>query len=105
MPEQKQFRCAVYTRKSSEDEDRQILSIEAQVDELTDLAHRRNIEISEIYREAQSARRPGRPVFGKMMAAVERGKVTGILCWKPDRLARQSLRRPSTRSCADRKLG
>ncbi len=81
----------LYVRKSTEEDDRQIASISAQIAELRELAARNGITISRTFEEAQSARTPGRPVFGAMMAALERRPVAGILCWKPDRLARNAL--------------
>lgn len=78
----------VYARKSSEEDDRQALSIAAQIDELRQLAAARGIVIGRIYEEARSARRPGRAVFDEMMSTVDAGGVDGIVCWKADRLAR-----------------
>ena len=34
---------------------------------------------------------PGREVFGKLMDKVEKSDGVGILCWHPDRLARNSV--------------
>ena len=81
----------IYARKSSEEEDRQILSISAQVTELQQLAKARNISIARIYEESQSARTTGRPVFAEMMKEIDRKRIAGILCWKPDRLARNMV--------------
>jgi DNA invertase Pin-like site-specific DNA recombinase len=41
--------------------------------------------------EKQSAKIPGRPIFGKMLARIEKGEANGILAWHPDRLARNSV--------------
>ncbi len=38
-----------------------------------------------------SAKAPGRPVFDSMINRIERGEAEGILCWHPDRLARNSV--------------
>ena len=81
----------IYARKSTESEDRQVLSIESQVTELTALAARQGVAVGEILRESRSAKAPGRPVFGALMQRVRRGEVAGILCWKMDRLARNHL--------------
>lgn len=81
----------IYARKSSEDEDRQILSIPAQIAELRALAGARGIAVVEVFEESQSARRPGRPLFARMLDVIERGHASGILCWKPDRLARNMI--------------
>ena len=81
----------LYARKSTEDDDKQIMSIEAQLFELRDYARRENLEILREFQEAKSAKKPGRDVFGKMMDAIERGEANGILGWHPDRLARNSV--------------
>lgn len=78
----------IYARKSSESEDRQVLSIDSQIHELKSLALRHNVQVADILTEARSAKAPGRPVFGDMMRRVRRGHVQGVLCWKMDRLAR-----------------
>jgi len=80
-----------YCRKSSEAEDRQILSIDSQVSELKRHAARKGIRIAAVLTEAKSAKAPGRPVFNSMMEGLYRGEVEGILCWKLDRLARNPV--------------
>lgn len=82
----------LYARKSSESEDRQILSIESQTNELRDLAKRLNITIIEPYfQESRSAKAPGRLEFSKMMDGLYKGEADGIICWKLDRLARNPV--------------
>lgn len=78
----------IYARKSTESDDRQVLSIDSQVQELKLLALRRGLEIHEILTEAHSARAPGRPVFGALMKRIEKREIGAVLCWKMDRLAR-----------------
>ena len=82
----------LYARKSTEDEERQIMSIEAQLVELEEFAKRENIEIVEKFIESKSAKKPGREIFNKMMSKVYTTKEpVGILAWHPDRLARNSI--------------
>ena len=78
----------IYARKSSESEDRQVLSIDSQIQELKDLALRRGIDVAEVLEEAHSAKAPGRPVFSSLVRRIHRGEIAGVLCWKMDRLAR-----------------
>ncbi|KAF0181116.1 MAG: Resolvase protein [Limisphaerales bacterium] len=81
----------IYCRKSSEAEDRQVLSIESQTRELEQLAAKLNLPVTEILTESKSAKDPGRPVFNKMMQRLYRGEAAGIICWKLDRLARNPV--------------
>ena len=81
----------LYARKSTEDEDRQILSIEAQVFELKEFAAKEKLEIVASFQEAKTAKEPGRIKFAEMLSLIEKGKADGILSWNPDRLARNSV--------------
>ncbi len=87
-PSQKFF---LYARKSTDVEDKQILSIEAQLAELREFAKRESLFIVEELVEKQSAKIPGRPVFNSMMERIEHCEASGILAWHPDRLARNSV--------------
>jgi len=84
-------RYFVYCRKSSEAEDRQMLSIESQRNELRRFAEREQLTIVTVMEEAKSAKSPGRPIFNDLIKRIERGEADGILAWHPDRLARNSL--------------
>ena len=81
----------IYCRKSSEAEDRQVLSIESQTRELEQIADKLNVTVTEILTESKSAKDPGRPVFNQMMQRLYRGEAAGIICWKLDRLARNPV--------------
>jgi site-specific DNA recombinase len=81
----------LYARKSTEDDDKQVMSIEAQLFELREFARKENLEILKEFQESKSAKTPGRAVFGEMMARIESGEVQGIIAWHPDRLARNSV--------------
>jgi len=81
----------LYCRKSTDVEDKQALSIEAQVAELRAFAKQEKLEIIEEFIEKQTAKIPGRPIFNQMMEKIEKGEANGILAWHPDRLARNSV--------------
>jgi len=82
----------LYARKSTEDEERQVMSIEAQLVELEECAKREKLEIVERFIESKSAKKPGREVFNKMMTKINESKDSlGLLAWHPDRLARNSV--------------
>lgn len=83
------YRFALYVRKSSESEDRQVLSIESQIEHLQEYAQKNRILIRKIYEDSASAHKPdNRPQFTQMLKDIHRKKIDGILCWKADRLAR-----------------
>ena len=81
----------IYTRKSTDTEDRQVRSIADQLAELRELAKKEQLEIVDVFVEKQTAKIPGRPIFGEMIARIEKGEASGILAWHPDRLARNSV--------------
>ena len=85
------MRYFLYARKSTDVEDKQILSIEAQLAELHFLAKSEQLNVVEVFVEKQSAKMPGRPVFNEMVARVQKGEAQGIVCWKIDRLARNPV--------------
>ena len=85
------MKVIVYCRKSTEQEDRQILSIDAQLRELQEYAANEQLEIVASLREAKTAKEPGRTEFARMLEIVEKGGAEGILAWHPDRLARNSV--------------
>ncbi len=81
----------IYCRKSSEEEERQILSIEAQLQELRDYAKQNDLFVTREFSESKTAKEPGRPIFIQMLSEIEKGNASGILAWNPDRLARNSI--------------
>ena len=84
-------KCFLYARKSTEDDDKQVMSIEAQLFELREFARKENLEIICEFQESKSAKKPGREKFGEMMGKIENMDGVGILAWHPDRLARNSI--------------
>ncbi len=80
----------IYARKSTDVEDKQVLSIEAQLVELREHAKREGLHIATEFIEKKSAKTTGRPIFGKLLAEIEKNG-GNILAWHPDRLARNSV--------------
>ncbi len=74
----------LYARESSDVEDKQVLSIEAQITELRAFAKQNNLSIFETFIEKQSAKIPGWPIFGEMIKRIVKGEADGILVWHPD---------------------
>ena len=73
----------LYARKSTDVEDKQVLSIEAQITELRAFTKQNNLNVIETFIEKQSAKIPGRPIFGEMIKRIEKGEADGILAWHP----------------------
>ena len=91
MDQSNQNSYFLYARKSTEDDDKQIMSIEAQLFELKEYARRENILVKGVFTESKSAKTPGREQFRIMIEKIENGEANGILAWHPDRLARNSV--------------
>src|SRR5262249_4759036 len=89
--ERSSMKFFIYARKSTDEADRQILSIESQLHELRELARKENLHVVDTLIESQTAKEPGRPIFNAMLDRVERGEAQGVLAWHPDRLARNSV--------------
>ena len=73
----------LYARKSTEEDDRQVMSIEAQLFELREIARKENLEILKEFQESKSVKTPGAEVFGEMMARVDPNNGKGILAGAP----------------------
>ncbi|OGY40370.1 MAG: hypothetical protein A2570_03790 [Candidatus Brennerbacteria bacterium RIFOXYD1_FULL_41_16] len=95
----------LYARKSTESEERQILSIDSQVKEMLQIAERENLEIVDIRREFHSAKDSGqRPVFNEILADIKNQRYNAILTWAPDRLSRNAGDLGSLVDLMDQKL-
>lgn len=81
----------MYCRKSTEGEDRQILSLSSQYRELKEFSKDKNLKIVGVYKESKSAYKPGREEFNEMISRIENGEANGILVWHKNRLARNAL--------------
>lgn len=81
----------LYARKSTEQEDKQVLSIDRQIGEMEKIAANENLEIVAMKKESHSAKEAGqRPVFNEIVEELKQGKYNGILTWAPDRIARNA---------------
>src|SRR3989339_1611583 len=84
-------RYCLYARKSSEDDERQALSIDSQIKAMLELAKRENLEIAEVRRESHSAKASGaRPIFKQLLGDIREGMFSGVLTWAADRLSRNA---------------
>jgi DNA invertase Pin-like site-specific DNA recombinase len=95
----------LYARKSTEAEDKQALSIESQVTEMSALAQKEGLYVVDVKRESHSSKEVGqRPVFNQMLTEVREGKFNSILTWAPDRLSRNAGDLGSVVDLIDQKL-
>ncbi len=89
-PDKHKYGYIVYCRKSQEDKDRQVISIESQERELLEYAEKNKLEVVGIFHEERSAHKRGRPVFAEIIALMEKGKANAFLVWQPNRIARNT---------------
>ena len=59
-----------YCRKSTDEKDKQVLSIEAQIAELKEFAKRDHLEVVEFITEAKTAKMPGREQFALVLKKI-----------------------------------
>jgi DNA invertase Pin-like site-specific DNA recombinase len=85
------LKYCLYARKSSESDERQAMSIDSQIKEMTDLAKREGINIVTTKFESKSAKQSGqRGSYLEMLAGLENGEFNSVLTWAPDRLSRNA---------------
>jgi len=86
------LKWAIYCRKSSDTEDKQIESLPAQERELKELAKRSGLKnIVKLFKESHSAFHPGRPDYNEMIAMLYREEINAILVWAGNRIARNPV--------------
>jgi len=74
------LKYCLYARKSTESEERHLLSIDSQIKEMLDLATKENRNIVEIKRESHSAKDAGlRPIFNELIEDISQNKFNCIL--------------------------
>ena len=81
-----------YARRSSDEASkRQIQSIEDQLADTRRVQRDLGLNVVEELTESKSAKEPGRPVFNRMIALLQKGECDAILTWKLDRLTRNPI--------------
>lgn len=85
------YKYVLYARKSTEGDEKQALSIDSQIKEMTQIAEREKLAIVEIRRESHSAKESSqRPVFEEIVRDIDNGIFNAIITWAPDRLSRNA---------------
>lgn len=88
---QSDYKYVLYARKSTEGDEKQALSIDSQIKEMTQIAEREKLTIVEIRRESHSAKESSqRPVFEEIVRDIDNGIFNAIITWAPDRLSRNA---------------
>ena len=89
-----ELRYFLYARRSKEktDKEENVASIDSQISEMRQIAEKQRLKIVKTFTETKSAKRPYiRTEFQEMISQIQLGKADGILAWKMDRLARNSV--------------
>src|SRR5258707_1150313 len=85
------MRYFLYTRKSTDEEDRQVRSLDDQAADLAEVIAKRQLRVVDKLEESRSAKTKGRPIFNEMLRRIEAGEADGIIAWHPDRLSRNAF--------------
>jgi DNA invertase Pin-like site-specific DNA recombinase len=64
-----------YCRKSTDEKNKQVLSIDQQIAELKEFAKSQNLEIIDYICESRTAKTIGRPLFNQMLQRIENGEL------------------------------
>ncbi len=80
-----------YYRKSTESDERQVQSIPDQRAWTKRFVTEQGLKVCSHHEESFSARKPGRPVFEEVLAAVEAGKANALIAYDPSRLSRNTM--------------
>lgn len=81
----------LYARKSTEWDEKQVQSLEDQVNVMKQKAENIWIRIIEIFQESMSAKAPGRYKFNEMIGRIHKWEAQWIIAWKLDRLSRNPI--------------
>ncbi|MFH1244199.1 MAG: recombinase family protein [bacterium] len=91
MESQPTLKYVLYARKSSEQDERQAMSIDSQIKEMGQIAVRDGVTVLDIRQESHSAKESGqRPELMRLIQDIRDGLFNAILTWAPDRLSRNA---------------
>ncbi|MCA1807706.1 MAG: recombinase family protein [Actinobacteria bacterium] len=90
-PKPAPIRWCLYARKSSEQDERQALSIEQQIKEMELPADRWGLKIAEARTESHPSKSSGtRQIFNRLIKDIQLGYFNRVVTWAPDRLSRNA---------------
>lgn len=81
----------IYIRRSSDDTDHQIASLESQKDILSKLVKENKLKIARTVEESMSAKQPGRPIFNEEVQRIQQGIIQGLIVWDLSRCSRNPV--------------
>lgn len=77
----KKIKFIIYTRKSTEGEDRQVASLDDQMDAAERIVKQNGYKVVKRFKEKASASKHGnRPMFDQMIKMIRQGKANAIIC-------------------------
>lgn len=89
--EEKALKYCLYARKSSEQDERQAMSIDSQLAEMRAMAENEGLNVVCVLEESHSAKDSGqRPIYNKLLAGLRNEEYNAVLTWAPDRLSRNA---------------
>ncbi|MBY0377495.1 MAG: recombinase family protein [Gammaproteobacteria bacterium] len=81
-----------YARKSTEGDNRQVLSIEGQLQDTKKVIEREGLNVIKTFTDKKSAAIPfNRPAYTEMINRIKKGEANGIVVWHVDRLLRNYM--------------
>lgn len=91
MDTQLPLKYCLYARKSSEQDERQAMSIDSQLSEMATLAEREGLQVVAVKTESHSAKQSGqRPVFNQIVEDIRNQKYDALLTWDSSRVSRNA---------------
>ena len=81
----------VYIRRSSDDTDHQVASLESQREVLLKAVKENKLKVDRIVEESMSAKQPGRPVFNEEIQRIEQRTIQGLVIWDLSRGSRNPV--------------
>ena len=81
----------IYIRRSSDDTDHQVASLESQRGVLVKMAKENRLRIGRIVEESMSAKQPGRPIFNEEIQRIEQDEIQGLIVWDLSRCSRNPV--------------
>lgn len=81
----------LYLRRSSDDDDHQVASLDSQKEVLLKLVKENSLKIGRIAEESMSAKQPGRPIFNEEILRIEKGEIQGLIIWDLSRGSRNPI--------------